>query len=199
MALNFEDTYPPIDVSGDLRIMHFNSFGDEQVYLLRANIDNVPHYLMPDVYNLSFGPPEPGSATGVMDDVKVRHFDLDRVFSTLLLFAFTYLSNNPEHYIGIDGSCNRRALLYFKKIRQNLDSLHEYFKVIAGVKYYARLKRFPKPCLVLTDEKQQAKQIAGIAEHIDLEDIKAIPDQINQFAVVKGVENNFNYFIFRSI
>jgi hypothetical protein len=45
------------------------------------------------------------NAEGEIDDkAELHHKDYSKVFSSILLTGFTYLKNNRDHYLGIDGS-----------------------------------------------------------------------------------------------
>lgn len=104
-------------------------------------ISDQAHELMPNVYNLAFGPL---NANGKLDDkAQIKHRDYSKAFSTILLHARAYLANNPGHYLGIDGSNNSRALLYYKIILDNFDYLSNHFN-IGAMKYYVRITRFGK-------------------------------------------------------
>jgi hypothetical protein len=60
-----------------------------------------------------------------------------------VLSGLHYLSHNPDHFLGIDGSNNGRAFLYYRIIQRNFDYLDQYFNVF-GLKYYVRITRFGK-------------------------------------------------------
>ena len=197
MALNFEHTYEIADIRDDYRLMHFNTEVKGEPFRLRAFIDNEQHFLMPDVFNLSFGPPGPASETRIDDSVVVNHDDMDKMMSTILLFVSVYLSSNPTHFIGIDGSCDRRALLYFRKIRENNRMLTELFTIISGVKYYIRLKRFSKPDSSLSHDEQLEAIRVSLRENLDLADMVPIPETITAKTTIRGSDYNFNYFIFK--
>lgn len=75
-------------------------------------ISNEAHELIPNVYNLAFGPT---NARGDIDDkAQLTHKDYSKVFSTILFDGLIYLNSNRDHYLGIDGSDNARAYLYYK-------------------------------------------------------------------------------------
>jgi hypothetical protein len=198
MPIDFEVSYKVEDCSSDLRLMHF--YSEEKgkgPVLLRAYINNEEHFLIPYVFNLSFGPPKAGSETGVDDEKSIIHSDIDKMLATVLLFAYTYLTTNPGHYVGIDGSCDRRALLYFKKLRANYTTLTELFSVISGVKYYVRILRFSKPSAELLQDEMLRVFAERIRGSIDVSDIQPIPDEITAQTQIKGMEYNYNYFIFK--
>ncbi|MCW3104164.1 MAG: hypothetical protein JWO09_2604 [Bacteroidetes bacterium] len=152
---------------------------------------------MPDVYNLAFGPPLEGSETGIKDKDKIKHDDLDKMLSTLLFFAYAYLSEHPTHYIGIDGSCNYRAALYYRKLQGNYETLKDHFSLIAGNKYYIRFKRFDKPGDDLTEDEIIEILTNSIRENIDFRDIKGIPETIEPNIRITNIEDNYNYFTFK--
>lgn len=190
MPIDLLNTYEPTLVDFQLRLMHFYTFSEDKPVELRAFISNQQHPFMPDVYNLAFGPPDPETDTGVLDKIKIRHDDLDKLLSTLLLFAYTYLSDNMNHYVGIDGSCNLRAAMYYRKLQANYGILKSTFSTIAGNKYYIRFRRFNKQ-----ENDELDDLINHIRDNLDYADIKAIPEMIDPFHTIT-LRNNFNYFTF---
>jgi hypothetical protein len=74
---------------------------------------------------------------------KLDHSDYSKVFSTILLTAFNYLTANPNHYLGVDGSSNSRATLYWRFLQNNYNYLDQFFDMF-GLKYYVRISRFGK-------------------------------------------------------
>jgi len=74
---------------------------------LGVQIAHTPHPLIPNAYNLVFGPIK---MNGSIDDkARLSHQDHSKVFSTVLLEAMAYLKEHPNNYVGIDGSNNARA------------------------------------------------------------------------------------------
>jgi len=144
---------------------------------LKVEISDTPHELFSDVYNLAFGPL---NARGKIDDVAgLAHKDYSKTFSTILFAAIAFLEAYPEHSLGIDGSTNGRAFLYYRLIQQNFDYLNQYFD-ISGLKYYVRVSRFGK---------------TQYDDPFDFEDI--VPATIK---IEKGMkippDKMYNYFIF---
>ena len=142
VKINFEDVYTPDSISDDLRITGFTTELEAGANRpLKVAISNEVHELLPYTYNLAFGPLK---ADGKIDDkAELTHQDYSKVFSTILFSAFTYLKEHPDHYIGVDGSDNRRAYLYYKFSQLNYDYLTKYFDIF-GVKYYVRINRLGK-------------------------------------------------------
>jgi hypothetical protein len=178
LSINFENVYDIQGISEDLRSSTFNtSLKNGEVTPLYVQIDNKPHALLPDVYNIGFGPLKNGR---IDDRAELSHSDYSRVFSTILLTALTYMTSNPGHSLGIDGSDNRRAYLYYHILQRNFDYLDEHF-VISGLKYYVRITRF------------------GKNQYDDPFDFKDILPEVQP--VEKNVkvpqELMFNYFIFK--
>ena len=95
---------------------------------------------MPNVFNLAFGPL--GNDNKIDDKIRVSHKNLNKVFSTILLFAITFLEDNSdkEYSIGIDGSNETRAYLYHRMFRYNNDSLSDTI-ITVGVDWYVKLLR----------------------------------------------------------
>ncbi|MDB5210714.1 MAG: hypothetical protein JWQ30_1541 [Sediminibacterium sp.] len=139
IKINFEDTYDPIEVANDFSFMTFNSeVKANGATLLKIIIKSVGDPLLPNVFNLSFGPPVGDDA--IDDQAEIPHQNLTKVFSTILLFGFTYLQNNPLITIGVDGSNDVRAYLYHRMFITNKEYLKEYFASL-GVDWYVRLLR----------------------------------------------------------
>jgi hypothetical protein len=140
--IDFDNVYDINPLSEDLKISEFSTeLQDGQHVPLRIEISNEPHELLPEVYNLAFGPLD---AKGQIDDMaEITHSDHSRVFSSILLAGLTYLTEHPDQYLGIDGSNNARAYLYYRFLQRNFDYLDQFFEMY-GLKYYVRISRFGK-------------------------------------------------------
>ena len=134
-------------------------------------------FLMEQKFNLGFGPLD--SKGRIDDKAELQHSNYSMVFSTILFVGLTYLNSNPTHYLGIDGSNNARAYLYFKFIQKNYYYLEQFFNIF-GIKYYVRITRFGK---------------SQYEDPFDFEDVRAIPDKIEKGTVMPS-QFMFNYFIF---
>jgi hypothetical protein len=140
VKIDFDNTYKIEDVSPDLKINYFNTVlknGDHVP--LKVEISNKAHELLPNVYNLAFGPLNYRGE--INDKAELSHQNNSKVFSTILLAALNYLSENGNHYLGIDGSDNFRAYYYWRFLQRNYDYLHQHFEMY-GLKYYVRISRF---------------------------------------------------------
>ena len=105
---------------------------------LGVKIAHTPHPLIANAYNLAFGPLK---EDGTIDDkVRLSHKDYSKVFSTVLLEATAYLEEHPDRYVGIDGSNNARAYMYYRCIQNNFPYLSGIYS-ISGIKYYIRMLR----------------------------------------------------------
>lgn len=178
VKITFDNTYDFEEVSTDLKIGTFKTqlVGGGEIPL-RVEIDTKPHNLLPDVYNLAFGPL---NNEGEIDDkIQLKHLDYSKVFSTILLNALSYLTENPTHYLGIDGSDIRRAILYYRFIKSNYDYLQEFF-IIKGLKYYVRISRLGK---------------SDFDDPFDFEDVFTLPNEIQRDERMT-VDKLYNYFIF---
>ena len=142
VKLDFENCYNLKEVSPDLKISKFETkVIDGLQILLKIEIANLPHELVKDLYNFAFGPTD---SRGKIDDkAELSHANYSKVFSTILLSGLTYLTKNPQHYLGIDGSNEARAHLYYRFIQSNYDYLSQHFNLF-GLKYYVRISRFGK-------------------------------------------------------
>lgn len=179
IRINFDDVYKPDIVSGDFRTTEFTTeLQTGTTRSLRVAISNEAHELLPDTYNLAFGPVK---VDGYIDDkAELTHKDYSKVFSTILLSAFSYLKKNPDHFIGVDGSDNNRAYLYYRFIQRNYEYLSEYFD-IWGIKYYVRISRLGK--------KQYDNPF-------NFDDVESAPIEIEKGKILHPDEM-YNYFTFR--
>jgi hypothetical protein len=90
---------------------------------------------------MAFGPLNP---QGQIDhQAQLTYKDYSKVFSTILWSALMYLNEYTDHFLGIDGSDNRRAHMYFRFLQRNYEYLDKCFRVY-GIKYYVRITRFGK-------------------------------------------------------
>src|ERR1700733_1125325 len=92
--IDFQNVYEPESISSDLKFSSFNTELDSgQALPIVVKISDQPHQLLPNVYNLSFGPL---NKHGKIDDrAELTHKSYSKVFSTILFFAFAYLKKNP--------------------------------------------------------------------------------------------------------
>ena len=145
---------------------------------LGIQISNTVHPYLPDVYNLAFGP--------LIDDIKIDdkaklyHENHSKVFSTIIFTALAFLTENKQKYLGIDGSNNARAYMYFRCIQNNYDYLSQFFNIY-GVNYYVRILR------KLKDEDNSYP--------VDSNDLRAIPERIEKTVFIQS-DKLYNYFIF---
>ena len=141
ITIDFDDTYTLVNAEIDqhFSITEFYSpqTGGDSI-LLRVVIEPHPDPLLADVYNLAMGPPI--GERGIDDNVRLRHSDSSKVFSTAVLFALAFLTEYPEMIIGLDGTDDLRATLYHSMFNVNRDHLREYFETI-GVDWYVKLLR----------------------------------------------------------
>jgi len=139
IKIDFEDTYEPIEVAEDLSFMTFyTEVTNASPILLKVEISPLGDPLLPNVFNMSFGPL---LQNGNMDDTaKINHQNRNKVFSNIILFSLVFLQSNPEMTIGIDGSNDIRAYLYHRMFLTNREYLDEYFITI-GVDWYVKLLR----------------------------------------------------------
>lgn len=176
--IDFGNCYEMENISPDLRESSFiTELEDSNFIPLRVQISNEAHELLPHVYNMAFGPL---NRKGQIDDrVQLSHKNYSKVFSTILLNALTYLTGNKTHYLGIDGSDNGRALLYYRFLQRNYDYLDQYFNMF-GLKYYVRITRFGK---------------TQYDNPFDFDDITPYPIKIQKGSIVNR-DKMYNYFIF---
>lgn len=108
--------------------------------LIRMYVTLTPYsdkYLV-DVYNLCLGP---RGGNGEIDDkIRLKHKDPNKVLSTAILIAYTFLIENPTLTIGLDGSSDIRANLYHAMFVLNGEKMSKYF-ISVGVDWYVKLLR----------------------------------------------------------
>ncbi len=180
VKINFDECYEIKTISKDLSFFEFNTFliNDDEV-MLGIKISSESHAFLPDVFNLAFGPFN--ERKEIDDKVKFQHKNHSRVFSTIVFAAFTFLEENKHKYLGIDGSNNARAYMYYRCIQNNFDYLSDIFDIY-GVNYYVRVLRKIK------DE--------DYTYPIDEEDIKPFIEKIDSNVSIQS-EKLYNYFIFK--
>ncbi len=178
VKIDFDTLYDIENISPDLKFSSFTTaLNDGRTLPLMVKISNQSHALLPNVYNLSFGPL---NAKGKIDDkAELKHMDYSRVFSTILFSALAYLQNNPDHYLGIDGSDNARAYFYYRALQRNFNYLDRHFHMY-GIKYFVRITRFGK---------------TQYDNPFDFEDILTYPLRIKKGDLVSQ-DQMYNYFIF---
>jgi len=142
MALNvkidLENCYPLKTIGGDLSSGIFTTIlKDGSPVDLAVQIEG-EHPLLPNVINLAFGPLN--EECEINDKIKLPHGDHAKVFSTIIFAGMTYLRENPTKFLGIDGSNNARAYMYYRCIQNNFDYLTKHFEIY-GVNYYVRMLR----------------------------------------------------------
>jgi hypothetical protein len=179
VILNFDGSYKVEKASDDLKTGYFTTGlqegGEES---LKIEISKTPHELMPSVYNLGFGPVTPECR--INDKAVLSHRDYSKGFSTILFIGYRYMVKNPGHMLGIDGSDNRRAVLYFRMVLRNYDYLSNYFEIF-GLKYYVRMTRFGK---------------RQYDNPFDFSDVLPTPERVLKNMQLR-LEWLYNYFIFK--
>ena len=186
MALNikidFEDCYPIKSLSQDSLLTTFDTtLKNGNNIPIGVTISDEPHPLIPNVYNLGFGPLNPNNQ--INDKIKLYHENYSKLFSTIVLTGMSFLENNADKFLGIDGSNNARAYMYYRCIQNNYDYLRQYLNIY-GVKYYIRILR------KLKDNDSRVPFDDG--------DIVAMPQIINKNTQIRH-EKLYNYFIFNLI
>lgn len=182
VRIDLEECYKIEDINEDLSSCSFKSvLDDDSIATLAVQIDGSQHPLMPDVYNLAFGPLNDEGE--INDMAELKHKDYSRVFSTIVLAAMTFLTEHASKFLGIDGSSNSRAYLYYRCIRNNFEYLSQFFRIY-GIKYYVRKLR------KVDDEDEEYP--------IDFEDEIPVPTLIENPGHIPH-DKLYNYFIFRKI
>ena len=178
IRVDFDNVYELDEISPDFKLSSFKTIltGGTELPLV-VKISNHPHELIPDVYNMAFGPL---NKQGKIDDkAELTHADYSKVFSTILFAAYAYLEQHPTHILGIDGSDNARAYYYFRAIMRNFSYLDQHF-VMYGIKYFVRITRLGR---------------TQYDNPFDFEDVIPYPDRlIAEHRVTQDLM--YNYFIF---
>lgn len=176
--INFGNIYPLESISEDLRVATFQTeLRAGKTSSLTIKISEDSHELLPNVYNLAFGPLN--KRKQIDDKAELAHSDYSKVFSTILLSGLQYLTANPDRYLGVDGSENLRAWYYWRTLQSNFDYLSEHFDMY-GLKYYVRISRFGK---------------FQYENPFDFDDIHPFPERL--IKMEEWPEQMYNYFIFR--
>ena len=135
VTINFNQIYPPLKLVDTLIEMTFEAPQiDGSMQEILIIIAPHPDPLLANVFNLGFGPTN--GKGGFEDNVKLRHLNLNKVFSTVLFLGLTFL----QLTVGIDGSDGFRARLYHRMYKYNREYLSNYFTAI-GVDWYVRIFR----------------------------------------------------------
>jgi len=142
VKIDFRNRYDFNFASDDYRVRSFQAeLKDGSLVDLYVKIDEQPHEILSHVYNMAFGPLNP---KGQVDDrAQLTYKDYSKVFSTILWSALMYLKDHIHHSLGIDGSDNRRAHMYYRFLQRNYEYLDKCFRIY-GIKYYVRITRFGK-------------------------------------------------------
>jgi hypothetical protein len=177
VKLNFEDRYEAEPVNGDLESEFKAPLEGGETASLKVRISTVAHELLPGVFNMAFGPSN--GRGGIDDKAEITYKNYSRTFSTILFAGLIYLRNHKHHFLGIDGSNNARAYLYYRFLQHNFDYLDNYFNIY-GLKYYVRITRFGK---------------LQYDNPFDFEDIYPFPDKIYKGKEVPS-DFMYNYFVF---
>lgn len=139
ITINFEETFEPTSMESDLSKMTFDSPQvDGTIVSIIVRIDPHPDPDLPEVFNLGFGPSDGNGR--FLDDVRLQHADISRVFSTVLFHGLTFLQETPKLTLGVDGSDDIRATMYHLIVKSNRIYLSEFFVAI-GVDWYVRVFR----------------------------------------------------------
>lgn len=178
MALNIridiENRYERVLIGDDLRFSTFEStLIDGTKVKLGVEISAQEDPLMPDVYNLAFGPCD--NNFQIDDEAKLAHKDHSKVFSTIIFAAFSFLKEHKGKFLGIEGSTTSRAYMDYRCVLKNYNYLNSLFNIY-GVNYFIR---------VLLD-----RSISN-----DPEDLLYLPQLISPNEQIPG-HRLYNYLIF---
>lgn len=210
MPIDFLNTYDFDDISSNFKLMYFytevwgrddNNQKIIQRVRLRVKISERPHNLLPNVFNLAFGPPiGEDSSLSVDDRARLLHVDLDKMFSTILLFAWIYMDENPNHYVGVDGSNDGRAKMYYLLVKNNYNELKQKFQLIATAKYYIRFGRFDKEINdQLSVDELKEELLERIRTKLDIDDLSYMAEMFSPTIESPVADKLPNYFYFKNV
>lgn len=117
IKIDLNDTFEATSVSQNLKIFTFNSeLKNKTIVELHVLITKHPDNLLPNVFNLAFGPIDENGE--IDDNIILKHENVNKVFSTVLFYAITFLvDNNVQPYaIGIDGSNEVIPILFLNVV-----------------------------------------------------------------------------------
>jgi hypothetical protein len=139
ISIDLENTYEMFWVSDDFSKASFYSpCKNGSSVLIGIKIEAVENLFFPNVYNLCFGPLD--DSEKIDDMARVHHSNLNRLFSTIILFCIKFLQRNPNYTIYLDGSTDTRAYLYQRIFRSNEKSFKETLATF-GVDWFVKVLR----------------------------------------------------------
>ena len=135
IKINLENTFEALYVSPNFDQYIFESqLKNNKIIQLKVKFTNIAESLLPNVYNLAFGPFDVSGK--INDSINLKHKNSNKVFSTIILFSITFLKNNPTVTIGIDGSDDLRANLYHRMFRYNYKDLQDFMNTWMYCAFY---------------------------------------------------------------
>ncbi|MFB6454979.1 hypothetical protein ACE38W_06880 [Chitinophaga sp. Hz27] len=139
LTIDFENVYSCMRSSIDVRRIYFHaSTSENKLVQLLIKIDPMNNPAFKGCNILSFGPLK---STGEVDTlIRIKYLHVGKVLSTVLFEAWSFLRENPEYYLIVDGSTELRTILYHQILKNNRSYLELFFKPI-GIDYYVRRKR----------------------------------------------------------
>lgn len=144
IKINLDETYEIVRVNNDFSEFMFQSTlknkNTVELYV-RFTLVEIPFLF--NIYNLAFGPIDENR--NIDDLVKLNHSNLNKVFSTIIFCAVTFLYEHKNVSVGIDGSNETRAYLYHRIFQSNKNELSDTVITI-GIDWYVRLLRNNNIC-----------------------------------------------------
>src|SRR5215813_13047028 len=95
IKIDLHDTYQPISINLDFSQMTFHSPQSDGTYqriLVKIEHYNDPY--LPNVFNLGFGPPN--CIGSFHDNLRLKHKNISKVYSTVLYFAYKFLKIHKD-------------------------------------------------------------------------------------------------------
>jgi hypothetical protein len=141
VKIDLGNTYELVNTSlsrENTKIDFFSPQSNGASRLIRVEIEPYPDASLPRVCNLAMGPL---TEMGYIDDqIRLRHQDRSRVYSTLVFCILGFLDKYPDLKVGLDGSNDARAAVYHGIFLANKNYLSNYIFPV-GVDWYVKLLR----------------------------------------------------------
>lgn len=139
IRIDFEDTYA-LTYQDDtlMNATIIAELEDSGPRLMKVSLHYLDLRLGFDVYNLIFGPVDSDGGIDLL--AKVRHKNVGKFISTVMLHALNFLKRHPAAAVGIDGSTIARTYLNHRTFLSNARYLSHHCRA-SGVDWYARQLR----------------------------------------------------------
>lgn len=110
------------------------------------------------------------------------------------------MDENPNHYVGVDGSNDGRVKMYYLLVKNNYNELKQKFQLIATAKYYIRFGRFDKEIndqLSVNDLKEEL--LERIRTKLYIDDLSYMAEMFSPTIESPVADKLPNYFYFKNV